>query len=476
LNKRIFLLFFVLIFSFNFILAACDFGQCEVGENCYNSGRIFEGKYCDFSGQMISLVVDGGSCLNDFECQTGRCLSGLCGDIDYSLEGELEVRGTLIDEIWAFMSGSECLSGQIKCESYIYYVCVAGVYVNYGNVPGQCDFPPEECGNEICDAGEVISCPDDCDPETVCGDSSCDDDENCGSCPDDCGLCPPPPFCGDDICAFGEVTSCPDDCDLETVCGDGMCTDGEETCTNCAVDCGACPVCGDGACNGGESCATCVADCGSCSSGSGSGGCNPRWECEVWSNVADQCGSRVCEDKKSCSKSYDRTRKDYKRVDYFECPNPYVGVCGNLICDLNENEFDCPGDCPPPGPECGDALCNGDETCSDCRTDCGDCTKELGGGYWWLFWLIFALIIAAVIGVIIYITLSRNKDESNALKNKSNSTSPPGKVLPSKNVSSVKKVSPPVNRAVVNRPISPVGQSAIPTREVTLSSLNKKSI
>jgi hypothetical protein len=55
----------------------------------------------------------------------------------------------------------------------------------------------------------------------------------------------------------------------QSACGDATCN-GSETCTSCAQDCGACPppppapACGDAACNGGETCSTCAPDCGAC--------------------------------------------------------------------------------------------------------------------------------------------------------------------------------------------------------------------
>jgi hypothetical protein len=74
--------------------------------------------------------------------------------------------------------------------------------------------------------------------ETACGDGLCQGLESCGSCPGDCGACPPPP---------------PD------VCGDGDCTGGE-SCTTCRTDCGRCcpantfDCCGDGVCRTAGAC------------------------------------------------------------------------------------------------------------------------------------------------------------------------------------------------------------------------------
>jgi hypothetical protein len=72
-----------------------------------------------------------------------------------------------------------------------------------------------------------------------CGDGVCNGDEDCSTCPNDCGQCQPR-------------------------CGDGICN-GLETCRSCPGDCGACPpICGDGTCDTSENCNNCSADCGIC--------------------------------------------------------------------------------------------------------------------------------------------------------------------------------------------------------------------
>lgn len=62
---------------------------------------------------------------------------------------------------------------------------------------------------------------------------------------------------GDSGCSSKEDNS-------EQNCGDLACT-GNEDCSTCPTDCGACePYCGDGSCNGAETCTTCTTDCGTC--------------------------------------------------------------------------------------------------------------------------------------------------------------------------------------------------------------------
>jgi hypothetical protein len=80
---------------------------------------------------------------------------------------------------------------------------------NITNCPEDCTpVVPVVCGDGLCSGTENWgNCPADCPLPSVCGDGTCDPGENC---PVDCV----PPVCGDCICSAGEVTSCPYDCNL----------------------------------------------------------------------------------------------------------------------------------------------------------------------------------------------------------------------------------------------------------------------
>jgi hypothetical protein len=98
------------------------------------------------------------------------------------------------------------------------------------------------------------------------------------------------------------ITGCCEDgtCLLQNFCGDGSCN-GEETCSSCQQDCGQCPPqCGDGVCDSGESCHSCPADCGGCGGGGG-GGCTPSWQCSEWTACCeDGTQKRLCLDANNC--------------------------------------------------------------------------------------------------------------------------------------------------------------------------------
>ena len=59
----------------------------------------------------------------------------------------------------------------------------------------------------------------------LCGDGKCGTDENCSSCPVDCGGCM---ICGDGVCGGNETyETCLQDCPKPVLCGDGKCEGNE---------------------------------------------------------------------------------------------------------------------------------------------------------------------------------------------------------------------------------------------------------
>ena len=101
----------------------------------------------------------------------------------------------------------------------------------------------------------ATSCVEEPDAE-VCGDTVCELEETCATCPDDCGTCPPE--CGDGTCiqvvfVCNGNPDCPagEDEDHGTCgsfCGDGVCAlDSGEDPATCAEDC----ACGDDVCDPG---------------------------------------------------------------------------------------------------------------------------------------------------------------------------------------------------------------------------------
>src|SRR5262249_5323661 len=138
-------------------------------------------------------------------------------------------------------------NGNATCETQCGETCT--------NCPGDCGACP--CGNNICETGEPVSCPQDgIDP---CGTSASETGETCTDCPAACGLC----SCGNTTCDPGEdSTNCPQDCGGTPTCGNAMvegseqCDDGNtDNCDGCSANCTT-ESCGDGVvCTGlGEQC------------------------------------------------------------------------------------------------------------------------------------------------------------------------------------------------------------------------------
>jgi len=107
-----------------------------------------------------------------------------------------------------------------------------------------------QCGDGVCEAGEVGGCQSDCGAAAACGNSTCETGESTATCPADCPASGP--VCGDGTCTAPETAAnCPDDCSTSgsVVCGNLACETGEDAVT-CPSDCGggggnACPGTGD---------------------------------------------------------------------------------------------------------------------------------------------------------------------------------------------------------------------------------------
>lgn len=206
-------------------------------------------------------------------------------------------------------------------------------------------------------------------PPPSCGDTLCNGDETCATCPADCGECPA--FCGDGLCNGDETcATCEADCGAcPAICGDASCN-GEETCETCEIDCGECPSpCGNTICDPFETCKTCPIDCGACPAVCGDDLCNRDETCNSCPQDCGECpifcGDAACNGDETCSTC---------EADCGKCPSPPPSSCGNKICDVNENCNNCPGDCGEcPSPSCGNGNCDPSESCDNCPSDCGEC-------------------------------------------------------------------------------------------------------
>jgi len=209
--------------------------ECDDGED---NGVVCEITYgdeeCTYCNEVAYCEYSGSPLTT---CEEITVPGMYCGD--GSIQGDYE----------SCESDSDCLVGEICTEC-------------------SCVSQASECGDGTCDDDETcLTCEEDCgECESECGDLTCDDDETCLTCEEDCGECESE--CGDGTCDTGDgetCTSCEADCgECESECDDGTC-DSDEDCSSCPSDCGACPpTCGDGTCDSGETCSSCEVDCGAC--------------------------------------------------------------------------------------------------------------------------------------------------------------------------------------------------------------------
>jgi len=213
----------------------------------------------------------------------------------------------------------------------------------------------EYCGNGVCESEEVGKCSEDCD---WCGDGYCQIDEDCETCSEDCG-------CGflyllnDKICEIKKGENCrnsAEDCKCEneiceldgecrSYCGNGFCEKGEDKI--CKLDC---DWCGDGVCDETENCLECSKDCGNCDEKYCGDGVCDEGECENFC-LKDcsflECGNQICEIEKgeNCRNSPIDCKCEEGYCDTLTGLCIYRS-CGNVICEDDEDFFNCPNDCP----------------------------------------------------------------------------------------------------------------------------------
>lgn len=140
-------------------------------------------------------------------------------------------------------------------------------------------------------------------------------------------------------------------------CGNGLC-DIDESCSSCPADCpSVSATCGNGICEAGdgEDCLSCASDCRGKQKG------NP-------SKGRFCCGDGDGENPLACSDPA-CTSSGYQCTDTPATPS----CCGDLICQTNEDGYNCATDCgpPPPDPFCGDGTCDANEDSCVCSADCG---------------------------------------------------------------------------------------------------------
>ena len=199
----------------------------QVGNCCPLASNCPTGQYCD--AETFSCVAEA-ECIYDWNCGTAvscvnkvqtvpACVDGKCTDAviaNVNCCTNLDCSsGEYCD------TNNQCQKQWTQCQTQ----CCVGVPYVYDklcsigemccpdqtcSVGGQCDLIPAQCGDSKCEAGETFAnCPLDCEyvpPASTCGDGFCiSPNEDCRSCPQDCGECIIIPQIGIEILIGGIV-------------------------------------------------------------------------------------------------------------------------------------------------------------------------------------------------------------------------------------------------------------------------------
>lgn len=290
---------------------SCKVLECGASPCGVHCGSCGTGEFCT-AGSCCTPSCQGKACGND----------GCGGDCGGCLGGE-SCQGNQCYPCPRNCANAEC--GDDGC----------------GGLCGHCE------ENHLCQQGRCTYIP-------HCGDGHCDPDEDCATCPPDCGDC-----CGNDMCEphlSENCYLCPVDCPcgcgeecgfgtcLFTACNDRQCGD-----DGCGGSCGSCgdhydcvegncvyvPWCGDGVCDPEENCSSCPVDCK----------CPCGQTCVESACVFTACNNKQCG------------------------PDGCGGTCGSCppqhVC-LADQTCLCIPDCV--GRECGD---------DGCGNECGTCDEPL---------------------------------------------------------------------------------------------------
>jgi hypothetical protein len=342
---------------------------------CITNADCSDGVYCNGTEICADGTCQGGT---PVDCDDGIvCTADSCNEAAASCENAanhsacddmLFCNGTeLCDAQLGCQPGAEPCSGQLcdeasdSCVDCLFAAdCDDGLFCNGAEqcVNGSCHTGTDPCPGEICEeTGDVCvsiacdndgtceldedceDCPNDCFQAggSACGNGACEtaDGEDCVSCPEDCngvqtgapsgrfccgdGDGVNPVGCTDPRCTEGGA-SCSDIPTVASCCGDLVCT-GTEDGFNCEVDCGPPLVCGDDTCDTGENNCTCPVDCG------------PPAEAELVMSTCSDGLDNDCDGVTDCEDT--------------DCSgDPACPVCDNNdICEAGEDCRNCPKDC-----------------------------------------------------------------------------------------------------------------------------------
>ena len=317
--------------------AFCGDGTCNAGENC----KTCPGDCGCPNGQVCYDTI----CCTPETCES---LNHECGSWDNGCGGTADCGGCEGQG-----TNYSCdTSGKCKCD-----IQCAGKDCGDNGCGGVCG----QCGDkETCVAGKC---------QSNCGNNVCGPDENCATCPADCG-------CKAGLVCFESACCTPGTCDgLGFECGEHQ--------DNCGgtLKCGACSKYAKSYCDSSGHCqcsADCVdKECGDNGCGGICGDCAPNQTCDLGTCTCPgvKCNNECCKDGDTCYENACCTPGTCESLG-FECGIRSDG-CGSTIdcgkCEQYPNSY-CAADgkckCLPDcrGKACGDDGCGG---------SCGSCNQPL---------------------------------------------------------------------------------------------------
>jgi hypothetical protein len=322
------------------VCGSCGDGTCTFDEDCSScpddctDGCVCGDDVCD-PGECSDLGSCPGDCPDGCLCDHDICLDGppLDESCDPCVATICATFSWCCDEVWGWWDTTCIIAVGDMCGIECPTVCGDFICDEVGSPPGT--------EGESCE-----TCETDCGTCPTCGDGWCQEtggfglSEDCAKCPADCGFCPSD--CGDGLCDGSETcTTCSLDCGACT-CGDGDCEFPAETCSSCSDDCGVC-FCGDGVCAIGENCLSCALDCE----------CLPCTHsvCEVGEALdvmCEECTEIVCASSPWCCEPFGGFWDGFcVEQAQFVCGKDcgIVGVCGDDLCDVSEDCWECAADC-----------------------------------------------------------------------------------------------------------------------------------
>lgn len=260
---------------------------CDCGEQCQSGACVFtacDGKDCGMDGCGGTC----GTCATHYECQGTTCVfipycwDGVCDDSEDCSSCPADCGNCCGNGECQPGEGENCLTCPADCGCNCGEQCQLGACV-FTACNGK-DCGDDGCGSVCGTCATHYECQGStCVYIPYCWDGNCDVNEDCSSCPADCGNC-----CGNGECQTALGENCLT-CGLDCPCGCGeqcqsgacvftACSDKDCGADGCGGTCGTCPAhyecqgnnciyvpyCSDGACDAGETCASCPADCGDC--------------------------------------------------------------------------------------------------------------------------------------------------------------------------------------------------------------------